>query len=487
VKERLVELAKQSSIYTVGSFAGPLIGLFMVPVYTRIFSPDDYGVIDLIQVVVSLAIAILILGTDNATGRYYVDPDNVPDRKTIASTSMFFRVSILGVGSVLLILFAGEISQSVFGSSKYARFLVIALATVPFNLCFILCQNLLRYNFRSVNYTLLSVGKLLVNVSLAIWLVVFLGWGIMGVFTAMLISAIVFLAVSLIYTAKYFSFTFSLSWLRELLSYGIPLVPYSLTVYLIHNCDRYFLVNYSTLEQVGLYALGMRLASLVSFLFIGTGVAWAPMFYSIYKRDDARELYHRVANYSVAATVLGVVAISLFAKEMLMILSTSDYYGAYIVVPILGAYMAFYHLGLRMSQGINIAKKTVHFTWISIVTAVVNIGLNFLLVPRYGMLGAALATLACAMVWCILLVYMSQRYYHIDYNYSAFLKALLVSTVVIVSVYLFLPNVNWQSTLIKLGLLAVVSASLYLFNLIGKPEIEFLVSLLAKLRGKIGR
>ena len=488
MKEKIVPLFKQSVIYGLGSLVGPLLGILMVPIYTRVFSPDDYGVINLVQITIAFLAVFLILGTDNASGRYYLDPESDQDRKLTASTAMFFRVMALVAGCLVFIYFSGEISGLVFKTSVYGKYLIIAAAALPFGQCAILCLNLLRFNFRSVSYAVLSVANLLVTVGLIVFLVVFRGWGIMGIFAAGLISSILFLFVNFFITKGYFSLTFSVKRLRELLQYGIPLVPYGITIYLIENCDRYFLSYFSTLEQVGLYSLGFQLANLLTLLFAGTGLAWSPFLYSTYKEDSIKLVYSRVMNYLVSATLFIVVGLSLFSREVLMVFTTPQYYGAHIVVPFLALYLAFYHIGLRMGFGIHLAKKTLHFTWISIVTAAVNIGLNFLLVPPYGMIGAATATLACSVVWCGLLVSMSQKYYHVDYDLGSFFKILAVALIVICGSYFLLADISLLNILIKIGLVGIFAVCLYVFDLIGKDDLDYLANLahkaLLKLKGR---
>lgn len=130
-----------------------------------------------------------------------------------------------------------------------------------------------------------------------------------------------------------------------------------------------------------------------------------------------------------------------------------------------------------MGFGIHLAKKTLHFTWISIVTAAVNIGLNFLLVPRYGMIGAATATLACSIVWCVLLVSMSQKYYHVDYALGPFFKILAVALIIICGSYFLLADISLLNILIKIGLVGIFAVCLYVFDLIGKDELKYLKNL----------
>lgn len=472
--EKILFFIKQSLVYSLGSLTIPLIGIFMVPLYTRVFTPDDYGIIYLVQITITFLTILLMLGLDNANARYYMGSKDDEDKKLTASTTLFFLLTVVITGCLVFISFSREMSRLLFETVIYSKYLIIAATAVPFGLCATLCINLLRFNFRPVSYTVLSAAQLLVNVSLIILLVVQLKCGITGVFTATLISAVLFFTINFFISRRYFSFTFSKKRLAELIHYGVPLVPYGITIYVMQHSARYFLSYFSSLEEVGLYSLGFQIASVLSILFIGTGLAWGPLIYSTYKEDNIKAVYSKLTDYFVSLSLLLVIGISLFSREILMVFATSQYYGAYIVVPFLALYFTFFYIGLRMSFGINIAIKTFHFTWISTVTAALNIGLNFLLVPPHGMIGAAIAALACSVVWCILLVLISQRYYKVDYNLSAFFTVLALAAVLISVSHFLLLNVSLWNILIKIGLLCIFVICVYFLQLVGSAELNYL-------------
>lgn len=474
--EKILFFIKQSIVYSLGSLTLPLVGIFMVPLYTRVFTPDDYGVIYLIQIAITFLAVFLAFGLDNASARYYMDSQDDHDKKLTASTTLIFLVTVLVVGCLLFIGFSNEISQLIFKTGTYSEYLMIAAAAVPFGLCATLCINLLRFNFRPVSYSVLSAAQLLVNVALIVILVVTFKWGIIGVFTATVISAVLFFVVNLSITRGYFSFTFSKKRMLELLQFGVPLVPYGITVYLIQNSARYFLSYFSSLEEVGLYSLAFQITSVLSVFFIGTGLAWGPLIYSTYKEANIKAVYSKLTDYFVSLALFLVTGLSLFSREILMVFATSQYSRAYVVIPFLALYFTFFYIGLRMSFGINIARKTFHFTWISVLTAALNIGLNFLLVPPYGMIGAAIAALASSIVWCILLVLISQRYYQVDYNISAFFKILAFAAVLVCTGYFLLSSVIWWHILIKIGLLGIFVVCVYIFNLVGANELKYIHS-----------
>ena len=484
MREKLISLFKQSFVYTIGSLASPLMGIFMVPIYTRVFAPEDYGIIDLIQITIIFASVALVMGLDNATSRFYLDKENEKEKKAIAATALFVRAAVLFSASGLLVLFSDEISLLLFKSGRQSEYLILAFLAIPFDQCFTHCINMLIFNYRSVSYAMFSAGKLLAKISLTILLVVFLKWGINGVFMAALISSVFFLMVAIIFTGKYFCFSFSIKSLKKMLTYGLPLVPYGFTVYIIQNSSRYFLAHYCTLDEVGIFGVGAKIASVISFIFLGVGIALTPFLYSGYRKKETKDVYLRIVNYSVAISAVTVLGLSLFIKEILLIFTTPQYLGAYIVTPFLAAYVAIFYIGLQMSQGIHIAKKTIYFTAISIITAIVNIGLNFLLVPLYGMVGAAVATLLGSIIWCILLIFISQKYYHMMYKYYAYFKLSLLSIVIIFIVFCFFDDVNITNIMIKIGFICMALTSLYLFGFIGKSEFDYAKLLLKNINLK---
>ncbi len=474
-------LLRQSAAYTLASFAGPLIGIFMVPIYTRILAPEDYGVLDLVNVTISFVAAILTLGIDNATGRYYMDPSSDQDRTVTASTALLFGVVVTGSAAILGILFAGPIARVMFPAMGAAVYLMLAFAALPLNRTFSLCSSLLRYNFRSATYVGVSVMQMGVGTSLTILLVVLLKWGLTGVFVAPLLATGLFLAVLIVFTKRYFSLTFSAGRLKQLLVYGIPLVPYGFTVYVLQYLDRYFLAHYCSLEDVGVYGIGVRISSLISFVFIGSGAAFSPFLMSSYQDESTRVIYRRVVDYSVAATAFVVVGVSIFSKEILAIFTTSAYGEAHTVVPLLAGYTALYYLGLRMSEGIHIAKKTVYLTIVSVVVALLNLGLNFLLIPSQGIVGAALATFLSAVAWCIALVWVSQRLYYVKYSYRAYAGMGVLAAALIVPVNVLLPLMSWQTILVKMGCMMVCVCGMYAFGLVTREDLARVASFAVRL------
>jgi O-antigen/teichoic acid export membrane protein len=410
LKEYLKRASRDTVIYGFGNVALSSISLFLVPIYTRIFSPGDYGVLDIISTASSLLSMIFLLGMSAAVFRFYHDYDDAGKRELV-STGFWYQFLTPLVLCVFLALFSGSISRLLFGSEGYSAFLAVSLLTVPFNAMMRLPITVMRLNFQKVRYNLVVLGQGLFQTVLTIILVVFLRKGLMGVFASGLVAAILFSVLGFLLTRRYIRFRFSWKHFRLLLTFGVPMVPASLSKWIMASADRFFLLKMTSRDAVGLYSLGFKLVLLESFLFMAFQLAWSPIAYSMYRKPEAERVFRKVFLYFLLlSSVLGM-GLSLFSLEALKILTRPAYYGAYEVVGLLALgrvlHAAFY-LG---SMGICFANRMKYYALSVVCGAALNLVLNSFLVPPFGMMGAAAATAASHGVEASLGYYWATRVY----------------------------------------------------------------------------
>jgi O-antigen/teichoic acid export membrane protein len=469
----LLRLLKDSLIYSLGGFAGHFIGVFLVPIFTRIFSPNDYGIIDLIGAVTTFLNLFLISGLDSATGRYYVDAEEDDDRKLTASTALYYLIALSFFTVLVLICFSKEVTTVVFGDSANSIFLTVALGAIPFSVLFASCHNLLKFRFQPVAYAATSILSLLIQISLTIYLVVYMRVGIIGIFIARLLTMFLSSGIGLWLTRDSYSRTFSFRRLKELLYFGMPLVPLSLAHYILTYSDRYFLKYFCGLNEVGLYGVGYRLASVISLLLFGFQKAWGPYVFSTYKGKQARRDFSKIYDYASIAVCVAFLLLSLFAKEIMLIFTTRDYVEAYKVVPFVAASIATYTFGGYFAFGIGIAKKNIHRAWGGAVAALINLGLNYVLIPPLGMIGAAIATIISFLVMGIILMYISQRYYRVEYRFKANFSMYLIAAAIVFFSYKLLPSgLTFESICLKLVLLIAFLVVPFILGLVSLKEIR---------------
>lgn len=454
----------------------------MIPVYTRVFSPEQYGIIDLIATITSFLSILFIAGLDSGIARYYIDADSEQDKRVTASTGMLYVLAVSFVIIIALLPFSGQLSKLIFGSDEYWQFLLAGLVAIPFTLLNAMFLNLLRFRLQPVVAALLSVGLLLAQTALTIILVVFLHKGIIGVYLAAIVANFLFCILGFWLTRSSYSAVFSSQRLRQLLHFGLPYLPLSFSFYIMTYANRYFLRYYAGLDEVGLYGVAYRLASVIGILTVGFQLAWGPFVMSTYKDEDAKITFARAFDYASIVICLAVLFISLFSRELLRFFTTETYINAYKVVPLIATSIVTYTLGAYFAVGIGLTKKTIHLAWTSAVMALINIVLNVILIPRFGMVGAALSTTISFLLLAVMVMMVSQRLYFVPFRFYSNLAMYFVTALIIFVAYLFIMNeITWTNIIIKVLLLAGFLAVPFLLRLIGKPEIEYIRGSIAKI------
>jgi O-antigen/teichoic acid export membrane protein len=478
---------KDSVTYAVSGAATTFIGVVMVPIYTRMFAPAEYGALDLISSLIALLILFLLLGQPSAVGRFYVDAKDAADARVSASTSSFFLlVTSLAVCAILVLFYRG-IAQLLHGTTDYSSAVVFALCAAPFMVMFRQLQNLLKWRQEPMRYAGLSIASLAIGLTVTIYLVVIAKLGITGVFAATLINSLLFCALGLFMVRSSLSVTFSWRRLRELMSFGVPMIALSLSYYFLTFSSRYIIRYFLELDDVGMYAIGVRVASVLALLLNGFQMAMGPFVYSHYQKDDSKETFSKTFDYVSVATVMAVTALSLFAADVVNKFATQDYLPGHKVVPLLASGTAAYGLGAYFSFGIGISKKTIHKAWTGIVAAALNVGLGIVLVPILGIHGAALATFLAFLTLAVLQMWKSQALWHVPYRFGRNFVMYAVATGAILFTFVSdLSRPGLAAAPLKLALLGIVFGSSVAVGLIRQREFSFMFRLVRRIFGAGG-
>jgi len=343
----------------------------------------------------------------------------------------YFRVAFSSLVCGLLLFFAPELSFWFIGEREFSAFLVIAILKVPFHLVVLFYQGLFRVKRAVWYFVALTLANTLLILVFNIFLVIILRLGVSGILLANLIASFLLAVFGFIWIRQDLQITFSNKHLKLLLKYGLPLVPASIAYWMLAYIDRYFLVNYTNLTEVGLYSISNRLSGVLTFFTSAFQMAWPAFAFSIKQADYAKEVYAKVLTFYTVCMCILAVGLSLFSKEILLIVTTPAYLKAYHTVGFLSLSIIAMGIFNILTIGTALAEKTKHIGWITWLAAILNIVLNFLLIPRFGIVGAALATLISFCFSSILLFLISQRYYPIPYETGKIVITILLSLVAV--------------------------------------------------------
>jgi len=478
VAKQLKRLGKDTIFYGFGRSVQKFIGFFLFPIYARILTQEDFGTQDLVLTAITITSYFLILGLDSATARYYYDTENEHEKKTILSTWLWFEILISIPVVFLLILFAEPICELIFTESQLAPYFRLGVITFPFSIISRITLLTLRLNFKSKHFSIVTVSGVLVQALASIALVVYLHLGVTGVFLASLITNIYLAILGMVFTYNNFQLTLKFSWLKPLLLFGLPLVPASISLWVMNFSNRYFLVRYTSLSDIGIYSVGARVAGSVILIIIAFRTAWGPFAYSLLKEQKTAErTYSRALTYFLLVTLFCTVGLSIFGREVVIFLATPAYEESALLIPWLCyaaiAWGCVYIVGI----GYGIAKKSYHTAISTLLAALVTISLNILLISTWGIIGAAISTMIGNITALVYSYFSGQRYFTIQYEYRRVFSLILLASVTIAAgLYIDLTLLTWsiENLIFKLLLFSAFCLSLFALKIIHRDEIKMI-------------
>ena len=374
--------------------------LIVTPIYTRYLTPSGFGLLALMLVFYGLMRQVYDLGFTNSVGRFFfdcVDEKNDSELPLMRSTSTAFMAMYGGTLTLGLFVFAGPIAVLLTGDSAHADLVRVVAVTLYAEALTIVPLTVIRMQERSGFYVRISMARFAGTLVLSILFVAGLGWGVRG---ALLAIAVPTAGILLLLVAEYrlsLGRRPSLELLKRMLAFGLPFFPVLLSAWVIDGSDRYIIELFRSREEVGTYALAYRIAAVMLMAITAFSMGWAPLRYKIYEQPGARETYRRLASYYVVVISFIGVGLGAFSRDIVAVIAPSSYAAAGAVVPIIALAYAIYGVNVLMITGMGVTKRTGPLAPIALAGATLNIGLNLLLVPRFGIQAAALST-AVAMV-----------------------------------------------------------------------------------------
>ena len=411
-------LMKDASLYSLSSLLARGVQLFTVPIYTRILNPADYGALDLLSYTAVLASLLVGAALDQGVARFYHDAKDDLEKKRIASSVLFYNIFIFVLFIPIVSPMAGRLAHGWLDDQVDRATVMLVFIYIWVNAIFYIANNQLKYLFLAKQSMLCSIGSTVISLACSFAFVVFLRWGVFGVFLGQIIGQAVFSLVSIYYARESYALVYDWPTLKRMMVYSLPLVPGTLAFYLMQYVDRYAINQLNGLKDVGLYGIGARLASLVNLFLIGFTSAWSPIVMKIFRENDALERFRVVFNYYLFIVFTLLVGLSLFGRELLLLLTTKAFSEGFVVVPLLVLAAILASIGQYFTFGIQIAQKSNYRLLLNFAALALNVVLNYILIPWLGIIGAALATVLSLTLTVIIGMAISQRLYYVPYKWT---------------------------------------------------------------------
>jgi O-antigen/teichoic acid export membrane protein len=430
--DKLKHTFKHSVVYSVSNVLTKAAGIILIPIYTDYFKPEEYGDLGLLLITITIISQVLAAGQGLAILRYNNDNSFKENREKIFFTLTVLLFILVFVFTVLAELFIPYLAFKTSNPNKFKELFRITTYIISFTVLNILFLNKLRGDERSIAYSTIGVIKLLLTLVITIVLIVYFNQNIEAVLYGQLAGELLNFVVIIPMVIKSMEFKFYAKIIPDSMKFGLPLIFSALAMNLLNGSDRYVLKYLSGASQLGLYELAYKFSGIINmFLIMPFSLTLLPVAYKYYKTEGDKRFYSKLMTYLAFILIWASLLLSLIGKELIELFSSSaEYYPAYTVVPLINLSYVFFGLSMITSLGMYLTGNTKSVAYINLFAAALNIGLNFILIPKLGMMGAAINTLIAFIALVILTYIVSNKYYKIEYETGKILLLIILATII---------------------------------------------------------
>lgn len=475
--DKILRLGKETAVYGLSTVVGRLLNFLIVPFYANVLLPAENGVISNIYAYIAFAYVIFCYGMEPAYMRF-VSSLELGDRKqnfsvpflSLVTTSVLLALAIHFNSHSLASLLGIDASQQSF--IQYAGWILCldALTVIPFAS--------LRMEQKAKRFAALKIFNITINLLLNLGFILGLGLHAEGVFLAnLLASGLTFLAM-IGMVLRRLTFKLPIGLYKEILKFGLPYIPAGLAGIAMQVIDRPIVKALTNDATLGIYQLNYRLGIFMMLIVGMFDYAWRPFFLNHAKDPDAKALFSKVFTYFVIGAMFIFLSISLCIEDIVRMKFFGKQFfppvywqGVEIVPWVLLAYV-FTGAYVIFVVGVYLEKKTKYLPFVTGAGALLNVGANFILIPKIGILGAALSTLLSYIVMAVGMYFASQRFYRVEYEWNKVWKiAGTAGFLFIVYRLLHLPPLDVVGTLVKVLLVIAFGAAVVFLKVIDSREI----------------
>ncbi len=461
------------SQFFTGNILSLLLGVITFPIFTRVLTKEQYGIMALVSTTMLLSVAISKAGLSDGIIRFYKEHSNSSENIKVFSSTVLIRGLVLSILTVILYLI-------LFQAFKFPKILkiddkYIICFTIMSAYLFIRPLNIIVYNFLRVNDRIkfmISLGLVerILSIALSLLFLLYIFQKFYGYFIGLVLAEYLVSPFLFYWFFKKYSITLkkvSGDLTIKMMKFGTPLLLTELSFLLLSYIDRYLIVAWHGEATLGLYAVGYNLAMYIAnIILFSLSYSIVPIYVDIYSREGRERTESFLQNsmhYLLIAIIpicFGYIAVS---KDLFIIFASPKYIDAAIFSPIVLVGNLFLAVNSILNAGLYLRKKTIIIFLISLIAVIVNVIFNIILLPHYAVIGAAIATLIACLTSSVLTIILSFRYIRIKIDLKTILYHLILSGIMLIIVRQLEFHIEWLNLLVKVivGCLIITVGILY--------------------------
>ncbi|KAF0142495.1 MAG: polysaccharide biosynthesis protein [Stygiobacter sp.] len=493
--DKIKQLTKDTAVYGISTILGRFFGFILTPFYTHVL-PDkgEMGIYNNYYAAIAFLNVVFIYGMDAAFMKY-ASLNSGETKKKVFSTALIAVTVTTIILSVALYFLQNSFMSYLDIPGKYLlidperfyRFFYYLIFILILDTVTIIPFAYLRLERKSKKFALIRLINIVVNLLLNLFFFIKLKWGMESIFVANLIASLLNLVLLAPDILQNLVMKIDKEYLRKMFWFGVPYLPASLSATIVQVINRPMVEKLTDYETLGVFSASYKLGTLMMLVVMMFQFAWQPFFLTNAKEKNAKEIFSKVLTLFLLFTSLLWIVISLFIDDVMKMklfgisIYQERYQDGLVIVPIILLGYLFNGIYYNFQAGIYIEEKTKYFPIVTGAGAIVNVIANLLLIPVWGIMGAALATLASYIVMAYGLYYYSQKFYKIEYELSKLARIIFLLFATSGVYYYIYYNVGLTFTYKLIMLLGFVGM-LFVMRVVSKSEILRLSKMLLRIK-----
>jgi O-antigen/teichoic acid export membrane protein len=430
LSKEITFLLTHSSIYGLGTVIGRMVSFLLLPLYTRYFTPSDYGILEALSVATATLGIVVTIGIARALGRFYYESENSVDRDKVLMTTYLTYIVVAILCIPLLLMVCEPLSILLFSTETYSYFFKISFCSLLLGGLIDIGLMYLRLIKKPRVFISITLTRLVCLIGLNVFFIVYMQMGIVGILYSTLIVRLLYSIGLTVVIWQRTSFGFSLSVCKEILRYSIPIIFSRLGSTAVKHSDRYFVLFFLSISDMGIYSLSLKFGTVIHQLFTAPfNLAYIPRRFEIMERPDAAKTFCKVFSYYVYFIVFAGLTTSVLIQEVMTFMVTPRFMEAADIIPLVVVSMVIFGTQFHFDFGVLYSKKTEYLAYTNIICACLQLTLNILLIPRFGLYGAVWSFIIVYSAEAVMLYRLSQRFFVIRYEFGRIFAYFLLAFV----------------------------------------------------------
>jgi len=419
-------------IYTLSEIISKIASFLLIPLYTRVFSPAEYGIIEILITIYTLSSVFGLLLLDDSLERYFYEIEKKQRKKYISSVLNVVIILSLIIATIIIIS-SKELSILLFNSDDYTNFVMLCSVIIPLVNINRICKLILRYDNKKYLFLATSLINLFITIIVSIYLILIRGVGITGYLLGIICGNAISLFINVFLIRKYYIFNIDLKIINLLTKYSFPMLPAVFAGIINTYLNRFFILKYLSPDHLGIFTIANKFASMILLLQVGFSRAWYPTLFKIVaeKQGEYREIVKRVYDKVGNLFFICVLIFTIICMFLIKYTIPEEYDGAINIIGILVMGYGISILTRIVGIGYLVAKKTIYSNLVSYICLISNIVFMLIFVNKFGVVAAAYSFLLYQFIQYIISLKITRKLIDIHFNWFKIAIQLIVCLIIL--------------------------------------------------------